>query len=171
MDEQWKWIPRFEFRYEISNLGRIRGMNEGEIVPVIQENGLSKVVLRKNGQTTNTFVHFLLATTFIPNPQKHRYIRWKDGNKQNLSLDNLEWFTPDNQKPSPVPAQNKPKDSPFNKPVKCTTTGKIYKNMMLAAREYGVIPIIIKWLCDNDKPLPTDKFEYVDENEVEAIEI
>ena len=41
------------------------------------------------GVTTNT--HRILAETFIPNPDNLEMVNHKDGNKENNSLDNLEW--------------------------------------------------------------------------------
>lgn len=169
MEEHWRWIPRYEFRYEINELGQVRGINEGILNAPVDQNGFAKVCLRKNGQSTFIPVYYLLATTFIPNPDNHKFIRMKDGNKTNLSLDNLEWFTPPQRTPQQQPSQ--PKENPFNKPVRCIQTGKQYNSILLAAREFGILPIFIKWICDNNKPLPTITFEYIKEDEVEAIEI
>ena len=41
----------------------------------------------------NQFVHRLLATHFIPNPLGKPFVNHIDGNKQNNTLDNLEWVT------------------------------------------------------------------------------
>lgn len=36
-------------------------------------------------------IHKLLAIHFIPNPNNHKIVRFKDGDIDNLSLDNLFW--------------------------------------------------------------------------------
>ena len=169
--ENWRWIPKYEFRYEINDVGQVRGINEGILNPAIDENGLAKVCLRKNGQSTFIPVYYLMASTFIPNPDKHRFVRMKDGDRSNISLNNLEWFTPPQrniqQPPRPMPS----KDNPFNKPVRCIRTGKAYDSIVIASKELSIPPGFIKWMCDNRKPLPNEMFEYIEEDEVESIEI
>jgi len=39
----------------------------------------------------NFYVHILVATHFIPNPNKLPEVNHKDGNKHNNNVDNLEW--------------------------------------------------------------------------------
>lgn len=39
------------------------------------------------------FMHRLLATTFLPNPENHPQVNHKDMNRENNTLDNLEWCT------------------------------------------------------------------------------
>jgi hypothetical protein len=41
----------------------------------------------------NHFIHRLMAKTFLPGPEKP-HVNHIDGNKQNNSIDNLEWATP-----------------------------------------------------------------------------
>ena len=48
------------------------------------------VVLSDN---KNHFIHRLMAKTFLPGPEK-AHVNHIDGNKQNNSIDNLEWATP-----------------------------------------------------------------------------
>lgn len=166
--ETWRWIPRYEFRYEINESGQVRGIAEGELIPRLNASGIKEVCLRKNGQTSFVPVYWLMAITFIPNPDRHKFVRMKDGNKNNLSLDNLEWFTP--PQPQRPPQKNTMPDV-FKRPVKDLTTGKNYNSMLEAAKAVGIPPMFIKWICDNKKPLPAEMFEYIKEDEVEVIEV
>lgn len=169
--ETWRWIPRYEFRYEISDKGQVRGSNEGILTQVIDENGFAKVCLRKNSQSIFIPVYYLMATTYIPNPDKHRFVRMKDGDRSNISLNNLEWFTPPQRSTQRSSRPILPKENPFDRPVRCIRTGKSYDNITTASKELKIPPGFIKWICDNCKPLPNEMFEYINEDEVEAIEV
>lgn len=47
----------------------------------------------RNGKAHYMFLHRLLAEMFIPNPKNLPEVNHIDGNKENNSLDNLEWVT------------------------------------------------------------------------------
>lgn len=49
--------------------------------------------LYKEGKRASIALHIVLATLFIPNPDSKPFINHRDGNKQNYSLNNLEWCT------------------------------------------------------------------------------
>ena len=46
-----------------------------------------------NGTRINMYAHRLVASYFIPNPNNLPIVNHKDGNKQNNSVENLEWAT------------------------------------------------------------------------------
>ena len=48
-------------------------------------------MLYKNGKEKLFRVHRLVAMAFLPNPNNLPQVNHKDGNKQNNSVDNLEW--------------------------------------------------------------------------------
>lgn len=66
---------------------RIRKMN------IVNHNGYNTVMLTKNGRHIREFIHRLVASTFIPNPNHYRCVNHKDENKQNNYYHNLEWCT------------------------------------------------------------------------------
>lgn len=101
--EIWKPIKGYEGLYEISNYGRVKSLpkirgrrltNETILKPRISTQGYIMVGLRKNDKTFNASVHRLIAEAFIPNPENKKKVNHIDGNKQNNSIDNLEWCTP-----------------------------------------------------------------------------
>lgn len=83
----------YEGRYEVSTLGRIRGLKRGSILSPRANcrNGYLEVNLCKNGTQKTIRVHRLVAETFLPNPNCLLEVNHKDENKHNNSIDNLEW--------------------------------------------------------------------------------
>lgn len=64
------------------------------IKPYTDRNGYLVVSLRNdNGAKKNQFVHLLVAKMFLQNPENLPYVNHKDLNRQNPSVDNLEWCT------------------------------------------------------------------------------
>ena len=87
-------IKGYEGLYEIFPNGVIINSQTGwALQGNINSYGYRVVSLMKNGQKKDYKVHRLLAQAFIPNPNNYRCINHIDGNKQNNSLDNLEWCT------------------------------------------------------------------------------
>ena len=100
--EIWKPIKGYEGYYEVSDLGRVRGLeryvNGYKIKPKIMSLWLSKggycrVCLNKEGVQTPISLHRLVASTFIPNPENKACVNHIDGNPSNNKLSNLEWAT------------------------------------------------------------------------------
>lgn len=99
MKEIWKDIAGYEGLYRISNKGNVLSLNaygHGLIRPLKSRKnvfGYLTVVLRKNKKAKYTGVHILVAKAFIPNPDNKPQVNHLDGNKENNSVDNLEWAT------------------------------------------------------------------------------
>lgn len=106
VNEIWKPVKGYEGLYEISNYGRVKGMErvtkfgtQNKIYPERilkpkRRKGLysSYVLCNTNGHKT-IMIHRLVALHFIPNPESKRCINHKDGNKENNHICNLEWVT------------------------------------------------------------------------------
>lgn len=118
-EEIWKDIKGLERQFQVSNLGRVKGLERY----VLQHNG-KKVVSRpikehimtinktpkgqnlrvslRDGQTHKSrsySIERLVATAFISNPQGYKYVIHKDGNKTNNNVDNLTWSISKYKKP------------------------------------------------------------------------
>lgn len=95
MQEEWKPIDGYE-GYLISNLGRVKSLKRGRemiLEPIRDAHGYLRVNLYKDGVRHLLKIHRLMATTFINNPDGLPQVNHKDGNKENNSVENLEWVT------------------------------------------------------------------------------
>ena len=99
--EIWRPVKNFGGLYEISNLGRVRGLNR--IKPngrrqkgMIRKSHLTPdgyviVGLSKNGKSYTGKVHRMVATAFLDNPNNLKEINHIDEDKTNNNVNNLEW--------------------------------------------------------------------------------
>ena len=96
---KWKDIIGYENEYQINQFGEIRTLKDSPklkkydvLKPQISKrNGYAYQMLYKNGKGKLLRVHRLVAMAFLPNPNNLPQVNHKDGNKQNNSVDNLEW--------------------------------------------------------------------------------
>jgi hypothetical protein len=96
--EVWKPIPGFEGIYEVSNLGRIAVMKNGERFirkPNTATHYLSISFKKRKGEKTQTSanIHKLVAEAFIGPRPPGCVIRHIDGNRYNNSTGNLCYGT------------------------------------------------------------------------------
>lgn len=61
--------------------------------PFKNSSGYCLVDLHHNHKSYTRQVHRIIATLFIPNPEKLETVNHKNGNKQDNSVENLEWMT------------------------------------------------------------------------------
>ena len=93
--EEWRDVPGYEGLYQVSNLGRVRGMRRGllNILSPSSYNGYYRVNLSKGGKYITIHIHRLVAMAFLPNPNNYPQVNHKDGDRKNNNLNNLEWCT------------------------------------------------------------------------------
>ena len=105
-EEIWKVIPGFE-NYEISSHGRIKSkkrtiihrgtecvLPERFLKPHNNGKGYYSTDLIKDKKLHKFYIHRLVATLFIPNPENKPWVNHLDNNPSNNHFDNLEWCTP-----------------------------------------------------------------------------
>lgn len=101
MEEQWRVIEEAT-NYEVSNLGHIRNTKSGQVLnPGVSGNGYRQVSLRMkaSGKFEKRYVHRLVASYWIPNPENKREVNHKNLDRTDNRVENLEWVTSsDNQK-------------------------------------------------------------------------
>lgn len=66
-----------------------------EVKPILDESCGYYIVTLCSGKGVrkNKRVHRLLCEAFLPNPEGKKHVNHKNGNKLDISLDNLEWAT------------------------------------------------------------------------------
>ena len=105
--EVWKPVRNYEGLYEVSNMGRVKGLERtvwcglnGGCYRAIPErilkartmaNGYLRVSLYKDGKGKGYYVHRLVGQEFLENPMGYTDINHKDEDKTNNHIDNLEF--------------------------------------------------------------------------------
>lgn len=110
MVEIWRDIKGYEGLYQVSNWGNVkrikhdisifrngriekRFFSERLLEPWKNRKGYMKVALRKNNKSYEKFVHRLVAEAFMPIEDETLQVNHMDTNKENNTLNNLEWCT------------------------------------------------------------------------------
>ena len=104
--EEWKDIKEYEGLYQVSNLGRVKSLDQkvsnkkgnylqkGKVLAFyIDKDGYCVVCLTNKRKHKTYRVSRLVAETFIPNYENKPTVNHIDGNKQNNNIENLEWAT------------------------------------------------------------------------------
>ena len=86
-------IEGFE-KYEVSNLGKVRNIKSGRVLKTsLNNNGYLRLFLCENNKRKHLYLHRIIATAFIDNPDGNPCVNHIDENKLNNDLSNLEWCT------------------------------------------------------------------------------
>jgi len=92
MMEIWRDIPDYEGRYQVSDMGRVRGMTcvlQAQVV----NSGYLVVHLHLDGARRARTVHRLVAQMFLPPDALRPEVNHKNTNKTDNKATNLEWVT------------------------------------------------------------------------------
>lgn len=98
--EVWKDVLGYEGYYQVSNLGNVRSLNYNStgrvqlLSPNVVRNGYMQVLLCVNSIRNKQYVHRLVATAFIPNPNNLPQVNHLNECKTDNRADNLQWVTP-----------------------------------------------------------------------------
>lgn len=106
MREEWRDVVGYEGLYQVSNLGRVKGVarkvnRNGHMVSVPERfltqndntNGYLRVRLSNGNHVKQAFVHRLVAEAFVDNPKGYKFIDHLDSDRHNNKPDNLVWCT------------------------------------------------------------------------------
>ena len=151
MQEEWKDIPGFEGRYQVSNFGRVKSLDREELQrdahggystfkykgKVLKQVKTSQgyMVVPLGRERPCCRVHQLVARAFIPKVIGKDMINHIDGDRTNNHVDNLEWCTNQENQFHASRVLGHKQGRYQNRPVRCVETGKVFDNSIRAAKE------------------------------------
>jgi len=93
-NELWFVIPKYK-NYKINKKGDIYSiLKHKQLKPYLNESGYySYYLIDDEGKNGHIPTHRLIAFTFIDNPENKPHVNHKNGNKNDNSIENLEWCT------------------------------------------------------------------------------
>ena len=94
--EQWKPIPGWEDRYDISNRGRVRNAQTRTVRALSTTAKKYRAITFKcgGGATKSYLIHRLVALAFIGSqPTAKHNVGHRDGDRSNNRAENLRWVT------------------------------------------------------------------------------
>jgi len=96
MEEIWIEIPWYDWKYQLSNFGRVKSFKwkkERILKYWTSIVWYSFVWLTKNCKYKYAYIHRIVAEYFIPNPNNYPIVMHLDNNKKNNVATNLKWWT------------------------------------------------------------------------------
>ena len=92
-EEVWLDIPQYEGLYQVSNLGKVRN-KKGKVLKAYLTRSYERVSLYNKEGRHCFLVHRLVASVFVPNPERKPDVNHINGCKTDNNVSNLEWVTP-----------------------------------------------------------------------------
>lgn len=105
--EEWRDIPGYEGRYQISSHGRVRScartvihgrgvcrqLPELILKKQVHYRGYEYIIIRIGPIKYKHFIHRLVAVAFHPNPEGKPFVNHRNRNQLDNHMANLEWVT------------------------------------------------------------------------------
>lgn len=89
---KWKPVVGYESKYQVSDCGLVRRI-KGQVVGQ-WKNSAGYLMVRLSSPRAMDRVHRIVASAFIPNPNRFPHINHLDFNRTNNHVKNLEWCSP-----------------------------------------------------------------------------
>lgn len=185
--EEWRDVKGFEGSYQVSNLGRVRSLdryveynNHGTFTKLfckgiilkhqLDHDGYCRINFGTSRNRKTTGIHRLVAEAFIPNPDNLPCVNHIDGNKENNTVENLEWCTVEYNnhhaaaiglRPHSIYENREAVKKSLSKPVRCRETGTVYPSCIEAERQLGLWSAAVHYAIKLNKPTKQGyTFEY-----------
>ena len=141
MDEEelWKEWPR-DPRIMVSNKGNVVSYKRGgagyPLKVSYSGSGYQKV---STSHESFSYVHKMVAETWIPNPNHHKEVNHIDGDKDDNRVENLEWVTrSQNIRHAYRTGLKKPSGACKPTPIRIVETDEVFESISECARRIGV---------------------------------
>ena len=189
MKEEWRDIKGYEGIYQVSNLGRVKGLLTNRIMALEKcKNGYIRVGLNSHNKQKHFLLHRLVLIAFDGEHEDKTYVDHIDGNPTNNKLSNLRWCTMKENTMNPITRIRKSlskighavseetrrkiaeKNKKGTKPakyfikVRCVETGKTYISLAEASRDTKTDARTIK-KCVQNKQCATNAYHWRYANE------
>lgn len=127
-------IKGYEGKYAITSCGKVWSYKRKKFLKTDKNSkGYARVHLSKNNVGKNIAIHKLVAMAYIPNLDNLPQVNHKDENKENNSVNNLEWCT--NKYNSNYGTRNERMARAKMKKVLCVELNRIFDSELQAAKE------------------------------------
>ena len=134
--ENWKAVNGYEGLYEVSDKGRVKGLKRNRILKnIVDSLGYVRVSLCKENKIKAHKIHRLVAEHFLK-PSEYKIVNHIDGNKENNSVENLEWCNASQNRKHACDTGLAAKEE--GRLIMCNETKEVYKGIMSAARHIGI---------------------------------
>lgn len=92
--EIWKPLVGYDnFKYEVSDKGRVRNLKTGKILKGSISNGYRTIFLSNRNQVKLVYAHRLVCLAFVERIEGKNQVNHKNGDTLDNCLENLEWMS------------------------------------------------------------------------------
>lgn len=136
---RWSAVVGYESLYEINANGDVRSLHKRNFHQLLSQRvdrgGYVTVRLSKNSKNSTLYVHRLVATAFIENPDNKCFVNHIDGDRLNNKKENLEWVS---HSENVLHAYEMGLIKKKTRPVIDTCQGLEFESCKKAALNYGI---------------------------------